>query len=395
MALSDSLRYRQRLLDAITDEGLEDLALRLLTDGYPDAHRVRGKDGGIDVLSDYETPPARGWQAKNYKEVPWGECRKSLAAAMAGDRPLDYTFVFPFVVTENQRDFWRDHFHPEQTKLYPDLELDDVDDLAERLEDRPDLVDVLADGAISGYIRTTLELPAVGFAVFELHLLVRPQRHDARRARRPIDDGREVAKADREIRRSAQENRAHPERFLHGGPAGDRVAVAPGRDSREQGTGAADDRAVVAGKIAVEAAFGPVTDDLSDPAFGSRRRGWAPPRREDRRRGLPRLELRIEVELEGSSGDEEDPALPDPRPRALPSRLWGQLQGGDPTLDLMRLAGATDGGGPVDLRADLGLTLGIDGERASDVLLPSGSPAPSVRPTGCPCGARASSRPRA
>ena len=67
-----------------------------------------------------------------------------------------YTFVFPFVLTKNQRDFWRDHFHPEQTKLYPDLELDYVDDLAERLEDRPDLVDVLADGAISGYIRTTL-----------------------------------------------------------------------------------------------------------------------------------------------------------------------------------------------------------------------------------------------
>jgi len=72
MAFTDPQRHIQRLLDALTDEGLEDLTHRLVKPEYPEAHRVRGKDGGIDVLSDYGKSPERGWQAKNYKECPLG-----------------------------------------------------------------------------------------------------------------------------------------------------------------------------------------------------------------------------------------------------------------------------------------------------------------------------------
>ena len=157
MALTDPQRNIQRLLDALTDEGLEDLTHRLVKSEYPDAHRVRGKDGGVDILSDYGKPPERGWQAKNYKSVPWGECRKSLKTAMAGDKPPHYTFVFPFVLTKDQRNFWRDEFLPEQRKLYSELEtLDYVNDLAQRIEERPELVDKLSDGAYGAYFRETM-----------------------------------------------------------------------------------------------------------------------------------------------------------------------------------------------------------------------------------------------
>lgn len=161
MALTDPQRHIQRLLDALTDEGLEDLTHRLVKPEYPDAHRVRGGDGGIDVLSDYGKPPERGWQAKNYKKVPWDECRSSLKAAMAGDKPCHYTFVFPFVLTKNQRNFWRDKFLPEQRNQYPELEsLDYVDDLVQRIEERPELVDQLSDGAYSVHFRRTMEQAA-------------------------------------------------------------------------------------------------------------------------------------------------------------------------------------------------------------------------------------------
>jgi hypothetical protein len=54
----DPIRYRQTLLDSVTDDGLEELTLRLARDEYPAAHRAgKGKDGGIDVLSDFELPP--------------------------------------------------------------------------------------------------------------------------------------------------------------------------------------------------------------------------------------------------------------------------------------------------------------------------------------------------
>jgi hypothetical protein len=131
--------------------------LRIIKPEFPDAHRVRGNDGGIDVLSDYKKPPERGWQAKNYDHVPWRECRTSLKAAMASDKPLHYTFVFPFVLTKNQRDFWRDDFLPEQRKIYADLgTLDYIDDLAQRIEQRPDLIDLLSDGTFGVYFRETM-----------------------------------------------------------------------------------------------------------------------------------------------------------------------------------------------------------------------------------------------
>lgn len=157
MALADPHRHIQSLLNGVTDEGLEDLALRIVKPEYPDAHRVRGNDGGIDVLSGYERPPERGWQAKNYDHVPWRECRTSLKAAMAGDKPRHYTFVFPFVLTKNQRDFWRDDFLPEQRRLYPGLEiLDYIDDLAHRVEQRSDLINLLSDGTFGVYFRETM-----------------------------------------------------------------------------------------------------------------------------------------------------------------------------------------------------------------------------------------------
>jgi len=160
MSLSDSTRYLQRLLNALTDDGLEELTLRLVKPDYLDAHRIRGNDGGIDVFSDHDQPPARGWQAKNYESVPWGECRDSLKAAMGNYQPPHYTFVFPFVLTKSQRTFWVNSFYPEQLKLYSDLKLDYIDNLAEQLGNRPDLIELLSDGTFGSYIRRTLEQTA-------------------------------------------------------------------------------------------------------------------------------------------------------------------------------------------------------------------------------------------
>jgi hypothetical protein len=42
-------RYRQTLLDSVTDDWLEEVTLRLARDEHPAAHSSRkGKDGGID-----------------------------------------------------------------------------------------------------------------------------------------------------------------------------------------------------------------------------------------------------------------------------------------------------------------------------------------------------------
>jgi hypothetical protein len=148
------------LCSSLHDEGLEELTLRLVIKDYPDAHRTgRGKDGGVDVFSDFGNPPARGWQAKNYPDrTRWDKCRESLKAVMSGeDAPPHYTFVFPKRLSEAQHKFWRDTFLPEQLKLYPSLEvLDYWDDLATRLEGRPDLVDLLDDGALSAYFRDVM-----------------------------------------------------------------------------------------------------------------------------------------------------------------------------------------------------------------------------------------------
>ncbi|MDQ2630673.1 MAG: hypothetical protein M3Y75_06835 [Actinomycetota bacterium] len=61
-------------------------------------------------------------------------------------------------MTKNQRDFWRDEFLPEQLAKYSKLKkLDYVDDLAQRLEDKPELVNLLSDGAYGSYVRETLK----------------------------------------------------------------------------------------------------------------------------------------------------------------------------------------------------------------------------------------------
>jgi hypothetical protein len=162
----DPAKYRQTLLDSVTDDGLEDLTLRLARDEYPQAHRSgKGKDGGIDVLSDFELPPARGWQSKNHRPIKWDECRKSLRPAMSDEYPPPrYTFVFPRPLTGPQRDFWRKKFLPEQRRRYPDLEtLDFWDNLAERLEKHPELVDQLSEGASSaGYRAVTTTAAQTG-----------------------------------------------------------------------------------------------------------------------------------------------------------------------------------------------------------------------------------------
>lgn len=70
-------------------------------------------------------------------------------------RPNHYTFVFPRKLTSGERDFWRDSFLEEQLRLHPSLStLDYWDDLADRLEGSPDLVDRLSDGALADYVRT-------------------------------------------------------------------------------------------------------------------------------------------------------------------------------------------------------------------------------------------------
>ena len=152
----DPAAFRQTLLDSITDDGLEELTLRLAKPTYPAAHRVGpGRDDGYDVLSDMEVPPQRAWQAKNHSKIDWDACRESLAAAMSDEHPPPhYTFVFPRPLTARQRNFWREKFKPEQLAKYAALKtLDFWDDLAERLESHPELVDSLTDGALASYIR--------------------------------------------------------------------------------------------------------------------------------------------------------------------------------------------------------------------------------------------------
>ena len=157
----DPARYRQMLLDSITDDGLEESTLRLARDKHSDAHRAgKGKDAGIDVLSDFGQPPKRAWQAKNVKQIDWDDCRDSLRQAISTEHPPPhYTYVFPRPLTGPQREFWRNTFLPEQLKLYPQLEtLDFWDDLAERLEDHPELVNILSEGAFASGYRSVAEL---------------------------------------------------------------------------------------------------------------------------------------------------------------------------------------------------------------------------------------------
>jgi hypothetical protein len=147
---ADPARYRQSLLDAVTDDGLEELTLSLARPAYPQAYRTgRGSDGGVDVLSDLEMPPARAWQCKNGKPN-WDGCRESLRTAMSDTEPEHYTFVFPRPLTQRQLTWWRTKFVLEQRALYPNLEtLDLWDDLADRLADRPELIDRLSEGALA------------------------------------------------------------------------------------------------------------------------------------------------------------------------------------------------------------------------------------------------------
>lgn len=158
MSLIDPQRHRERLVQSLSDDGLEDLVLRFVRPCYPEAHRTRrGRDGGIDVLSDYLARPDRAWQAKNSVDgdVDWRHCRNSLKAAMTGSAPpRRYTFVFPRTLKASERNSWRDSFHPTEFAKYDRLEqLDYVDNLATRLQGRPDLVDLLEDGALGEYVR--------------------------------------------------------------------------------------------------------------------------------------------------------------------------------------------------------------------------------------------------
>ncbi len=166
MALVDHQRYVQQLVQvaSLTPEGLEELTKRLIEPDYPNAHRVRaGGDGGIDVLSDYAVPPARGWQCKNTaKGIPWRDCRESLATAMlSANAPKHYTFVFPRPLTAKERDFWRDGFMSVEAQKYPGLEtLDYMDDLAQRIDTRPEIIDDLDDGVLGRYVRSFLKVAA-------------------------------------------------------------------------------------------------------------------------------------------------------------------------------------------------------------------------------------------
>lgn len=155
-------RHREQLVRGLDEDGLEELALRLARKEYPDAHRTRrGRDGGIDVLSDFGRPPARAWQSKTSTrgDADWEACRTSIRAAMAGEqRPRHYTFVFNHALPAGQRDFWRDSLLPELRAAHPELEtIDYWDDLDRRVEDHPELIAWLTDGAFGSYVRRTLE----------------------------------------------------------------------------------------------------------------------------------------------------------------------------------------------------------------------------------------------
>ena len=113
------------------------------------------------MFSDYELPPERAWQCKNYADggIDWGKCRKSLKAAMKEDNPpLHYTYVFPRALKKRDHDYWRERFVPWTRKEFGNElpMLDYWDDLADRLADRPDIVDYLNDGALGGYMRQVM-----------------------------------------------------------------------------------------------------------------------------------------------------------------------------------------------------------------------------------------------
>ena len=174
------------------DDGLEELTLRLVRKEYPDAKLTgSGRDGGIDVVSDFSRPPARGWQSKTSSsgKASWTKCRASLKAAMEGAfPPAHYTYVFSHRLSEEQRQFWLDEFHPEQTAKYPDLEvLDYWDDLASRVEAFSEILDWLTDGALGAYVRHTFELATAG-GVNPLANAGRPQRGRQRRRRARSSD---------------------------------------------------------------------------------------------------------------------------------------------------------------------------------------------------------------
>lgn len=163
-------RHRERLVLSLDDEGLQNLALRLVLPDWPNAHRTyRGPDGGVDVFSDYGLPPQRGWQCKNYAAgaVDWGKCRNSLKAATDERHPpRHYTFVFPRALKKTDHDYWRETFVPWASQQFGDMlpTLDYWDDLPDRLKDRPDLVDMLDDGALAGYMRKVMaQTAADGF----------------------------------------------------------------------------------------------------------------------------------------------------------------------------------------------------------------------------------------
>lgn len=158
-------RHREQLIRGLDDDGLEELTLRYVRPDHPGAHRTRrGNDGGIDILSGHEIPPARGWQCKTSVngEADWAECRRSIKSAMENpDPPSHYTFVFNFTLTVGQRNFWRQTLLPELQGNYPSLSaIDYVDDLDRKIEDRPDLINWLEDGAYGVYVRKTLEQTA-------------------------------------------------------------------------------------------------------------------------------------------------------------------------------------------------------------------------------------------
>jgi hypothetical protein len=147
------------------DDGLEELTLRLARKECPNARLTgSGRDGGIDVVSDRSRRPARGWQAKTSSsgKASWTKCRASLKAAMQGPfSPSHYTYVFSHRLSEEQRLFWLDELHPQETAKYPGLRvLDYWDDLATRVEPFPEILDWLTGGALGAYVRRTLELAA-------------------------------------------------------------------------------------------------------------------------------------------------------------------------------------------------------------------------------------------
>lgn len=162
MTDANPVRHRERLVLSLDDEGLEDLTLRVVLPDHPKAHRTyRGADGGVDVFSDYDLPPKRAWQCKNYADggVDWAKCRGSLKTAMREQHPpLHYTYVFPRLLKKSDHDYWRATFiRWAQAEFGDELPvLDYWDDLAHRLQERPDLVDLLDDGALGGYTRRVL-----------------------------------------------------------------------------------------------------------------------------------------------------------------------------------------------------------------------------------------------